>query len=77
MNFIRIILFLISIILLGCNKNDGSTVPTVNEPVLNVSSSIEGLKITITGNTGVQGGTITKLNIDWGDGSADSLIQFL
>ena len=67
---IGIFFLLISIIVLGCKKEEA---PSNNAPILEVYAEVNGLQTHLTGQASDVDGTISAGMINWGDGTQSSL----
>lgn len=64
--YVRIVVLqIIMLFAVSCSKDKA--------PNLNISHSIDGLQLTLTGSTYIDDGQISKLSIDWGDGEIINL----
>lgn len=68
----KLILLLSILFLTGCKKDEA---PISEQPVFNIETTCQGLNVSIIGDVKVDGGHISKLEIDWGQGVLVTLME--
>jgi len=68
----KLIILISILVFTGCKKQEE---PVYNTPVFMLETTYQGLSVNVIGNIKVDGGSISKLEIDWGQGPIVTLTE--